>query len=863
MATKQSGRAQSGQRTIGGSFDIAGANRALDLLRRESLYGSLTITDGLQDLCAFFTRGGLRVLASGRPLPTIRSRLLASGALSESDVASIDAALEEAKESQAGKLVDERELLVAQGLKPNELDLVAGELIEEILLGCMLWEGADFELRTGEPDQEVMSRRDLESLTLSLGVDKLLERFKGKLRLVKDVRQSVPSARAIVQPTASGREAAQSGRPPVKGPDARALAVLLREIVNQPGSSVRHLALRGLTGEVQVAQKLKVLANAKLIKLTRARADQRAELERLREMEESLDEALNQLLRRVRVARTAADQGEDQRAARHFARAGGLMLASGRGEDAAKTFGEALGHAQDDLEAREGLVQSLWAVGREDDAAQESEELGKRYLDLNLPGRARRVLERAIGFKEETSTLQLLVKSLVKLDRTGAAADAGERLINRLRREGKDDEARELADELMRIGDDASRQKLARAAGVDRVKVAVMVAFALAFGLAYSYASGMNAARDEYRAASLQMRTELNSAKSLEKFESAVQTSITRLEGFESHEEGIGEHATEVKGRLLAVQQDSHLARELSKLLPWQKYHNLDELSTRVDEYAAQIHSPALGGPLRRLREQLKEFLASFERRCVELRQHTRTKPLGPDLVALFQLGKSTRDEFRAYPRRLTQAYVPVLIETTPPGAKIVVDGAPYETRTPVHVNLGLRGPLPIELQLEGYKPVKVELLLDAIGEPIVRQVLIPVAKASPRGKVRVHLKKAITRKGRLSGRYSQLSLGKDSRYFAWIELDAAHQAYVYPLHEIRSDAVYLVGVRVKLWRKVKGRWTAGALKTLKTSRIRRPTRALGRVLYVEPLSKTPRLDHEDLRRRVSEYIADRILEEQ
>lgn len=859
VSESQSGRLASGRRTIGGSFDIAGANRALDLLRREKLYGSLTITDGLQDLCAFFTRGGLRVLASGRPLPTLRGRLLEQEALTPQDADTLEAGLAEARASQTGgKLVDERELLIAQGFKPHELDKVAGQLIEDVLLGCLLWEGADFELRTGEPDQEVMSRRDLDALTLSIGVDKLLDSFKGRMRQVKEVRTTVPSARALVQPTAEAKQVVNSGKSPIPGPEGRMFARLLRQIVDEPGASVRHLALRSLTGEVVMAQRLQMLVNAGLVKLTRARLDQKAELERLREMEESLDQALNQLLRRVRVAKTAADQGEGQRAARHMARAGGLLLEAGRNDEASRTFSEALGHAEDDLEAREGLVQSLWATGRQEDAASESEELGKRYLELNLPGRARRVLEKALGFKEETSTLQLLVTSLVKLDRGGAAAEAGERLINRLRREGKLDEARSLAEDLMRTGDEAARQKLARAAGVDRVKVAILLVFALLFGGAYFAADGVNQERNAYRLAAKEAAAGLAAARTLEEFEGQLQSAISRLESFKGREE-IAAKATETNERLRAIQKDCHLARELSGLLPWRKHTNLDALRVRVDELASQIKSPALGGPLGQLRGELTEFFNSFEARQRKLRELSAGKPTGEELSAVFELGKATRQEFRALPERLYQIYVPVLIETTPPGASIVVDKAPYETKTPVHVNVSLRGPLPIELSMAGHKPVKLELLFSSLEGPVVQRSLTPIAKAIPIGEVRVHIKKAITKKGKLSSRYSQLSVGKDSRYFGRIKLDKDHQAYVYPHHEIRGDAIYLVGVSVKVWKRVGKRWSGDRSRNLTVPRVRRPTQTLGRVLHVKPLSETPGLDHQALVAQVRELIAARI----
>jgi tetratricopeptide (TPR) repeat protein len=861
VAESQSGRLASGRRTIGGAFDIAGANRAFDLLRREKLYGSLTITDGLQDLCAFFTRGGLRVLASGRPLPTLRGRLLEQEKLSQEDAAQLETQLADARASQSGgKLIDERELLIAQGFKPQELDQVASSLIEDVLLGCLLWEGADFELRTGEPNQEVMSRRDLDALTLSIGVDKLIEHFKSRVRQVKDVRATVPSARALVQPTAEAREVVDSGKAPIPGPEGRMFAKLLREIVNEPGSSVRHLALRSLAGEVVMAKRLQLLSNAGLVKLTRARLDQKAELERLREMEESLDQALSQLMRRVCVAKVAAEQGEGQRAARHMARAGGLLLEEGRSDEATRTFNEALGHAEDDLEAREGLVQSLWATGRQDEAAAQSEELGKRYLELNLPGRARRVLEKALGFKEETSTLQLLVSSLVKLDRGGAAAEAGERLINRLRREGKLDEARTLAEELMQVGDEAARQKLARAAGVDRVKVAILVVFALVFGATYFFANQINLQRDEYRLASREASGGLQNSRSLEEFEGHLQKAISRLEGFNEPGE-IADKAAAATERLRAVQKDCHLARELSGLLPWREHTNLDSLRIRVDELAGQIKSPALGGPLGQLRRELTEFFASFEARQRQLRELAAGKPTGAELESVFELGKATRQEFRALPERLYQVYIPVLVETTPPGASIVVDKAPYETKTPVHVNVSLRGPLPIELSLAQHKPVKVELLFDSLEGPVVQRALTPIRREVPIGEVRVHLKKAITKRGKLSSRYSQLSVGKDSRYFGRIKLDKEHQAYVYPHHEIKGDAIYLVGVSVKLWKRVGKRWSGDRSRSLEVPRVRRPTQTLGRVLHVKPLSKTPGLDHAALVDKVRQLIAERIKE--
>ena len=846
---RTSGRQGAGkERTIGGGFDVAGANRAIDLLRDESLYGSLTITDGLQDLCAFFTRGGLRLLASGRPLPTLRQRLVAQGQLEAEAARSLDAALEEAK-TQGTRLVDERELLLTtQGFKPGDLDAVATEVVLEVLMGCLLWENADFELRTGEPDREVMTRRDLPALTLSVGVDKLLERFKSRLRVVKDVRQTVPSARATVEPTPAGRERIAQNQPVGKGPERRELTRLLRRVVEEPGSSVRHLALRLLTGEVDLAAQLQPLVKENLIKVVRARADERSELARLREMEGALDQALNQLMRRVAVARSAAEQGETERAAGHMARAGVLLLQSGRTEEAARTFEEALGHAEGNLEAREGLVQSLWATGREEEAASQSDELGRRYLELNLPGRARRVLERALGFREETSTLELLVDSLVKLDRAGPAAEAGERLI-----EGKLDEARALADKLISAGDARTRERLAKVTGVDRVKVALaLIAGVVLLGGTF-FLERVNSARSEYRTAAQEVTAALGRATRLEQIEQALQAGLTSLRPLAGRPDEIGAHAAQVVLNLEATQKDCHLQRRLAGLLPWKSHHDVDELRARVTEITREVRSPALGGPVSDLRRELNDFSERYEERRRQLLVMGEGKPEGAELDEVFALGKATRLDFRALPQRLAQAYVPIRIETVPTESEVVVDGNRREAKTPLYVNLSLRGALEVELEREGYESLRLELLLDTLEGPVVRRELTAEVDESRKteGKLQVLLVPGITR-GRTSRRYTRLSLAKDSRYFWRLDLDPLHRGRVQAVSEVKADRVFLTALRVTLWKWVGGAWKATRTIELELDPVERPTRALGAVLHVESLSETKGLDHEALVERVA-----------
>ncbi len=694
LSTSSSGVFERKKR-MSGPLDVAAATRALELLVEHNLYGSLVVSDGLADLCFFFTRGGLRVVSAGKPLPSVALRLASDGTLSQADLVKVQQAMRAAKPGSERK--EEREhLLELARLEPTVVDAAIRELMTEVFLGSLFWENPQHEVATGEPNMEVMQRRDLQAMTLSLGVKELVAQVQTRIRTVTELRRTVASLDLVVEPQQKGRDAVSSGGKVGDGPQGQRRTRLLARVVQAPGARAVELAKQLDMSDLELASHLHELSVGGWVRLDRPPRDPAAELARLRAMEEAIDQALSQLLRRVRLAEDCKQAGDAAGAGRHLARAGGLLLSEGRDDEASQRFSAAVGLAPEDLEAREGFVQSLWATNRTAEAVNESERLGERYLALNLPGRARRVLERALAREERTSSLGLLVKSLVRLKQPKAAAEAGERLINRLRREGKAEEAREAAAELITVADDQARSRLLRAAGADRRKVAALLVAAAVQTAAYlplsAHLAGAQAWAQETRA--LQGKLTLAAAPA------QVAPILDEVEGALEARARAGEHATAEASALVAhmkpLRDDVKRLREVAPALPWEKAEDLVALRARLE--AVRPATPHLANPLGRVLRAIRDHEAAGAAAQERLRDQQ------PGELAVRYAG-TVRETFRGLPDLLARSFVRVQLVTTPPGASVRVGELAFSSRTPLVVGVPLRGEEALSLTLEGHEP--------------------------------------------------------------------------------------------------------------------------------------------------------------
>ena len=826
------------RRRIMGAFDAPGAHRALELLAENSLYGSIVVSDGLADVCFFFTRGGLRVIAAGRSLPSLAERLRQRGQLGPEEQRKVEQTLAKQKETKSRLLLEEREALIeAARVKPTDVDEVAREVIAEAFLDCLFWDGAQFEAATGEPNQEIMQRRDLSAVTLSLGVADLVERLQQKIRSVSEVRRTVSSMRVTVEPTPRGKEAVEKREKLGDGPVGERRTRLMSIVAREAGVKAPDLCVRLKVGELELASLLHELTVQGFVKLDRPPPDKKEELERLRKMEEAIDQALSQLLRRMRLAEESAAAGDTGKAARHMARAGGILLQEGREDEAARTFGSALKHSQDDLEAREGYVQSLWATGRTQEALEQSEELGRRYLGLNLPARAKKILERALGREERTGALDLLVTTLVKLRLPKAAAEAGERLVNRLRREGKRDEARQAASRLLEIADPADRERILRAIGVDRRRALALIGSLVLILALLVPAQSALAEKQRFHQATVDAHDELGKKRPPE----ATAATVARLEAEFDQLAGqggeLGEAAARIKEDLGRIRGDLqlYLGELQGAALPWRAAEDLEEALRRIQEVKRKIRSE----PMRLALESQVTAIEAFKDNAETARD--KLSALAPGREAIAEARRMV-EVYRGLPDLLRETRVSIQLTTRPPGASVRWGGIPYDRTTPLSLQLPLTLERELVIELDGHEPVKRTVALETFPEGGVLDVLLdpvrptreparperdppkpqvePVKPADPPAGV-VAVDKpppepappaepppAIETRDEVTGPAEKHLFEPSTRYFASLELPRIYRAAVFLQNRVDARGqVWMDGLRVHLVVKTRLGW--------------------------------------------------------
>ena len=707
-----------------GTYDVGTAHSALELLGENNLYGFLVVSDGLRDVCFFFTRGGLRVVASGFELPTIASRLVQQGVITK-DEARKTARLLQEESSKGGK--DERGVLLERvRIKAPQVDAATREILVEVFLDCLFWPEPRYEVATGSLESELAGRRDLSALTLSLGIQGMVDEVRSKLRTVSEVRRTVSSLNVSVEATAEGREALKN-RQLGEGETGKRRMRFMRKVEDDPGIRAPDLAEKLQIGELELARTLHELSVEGLLKIHRVKRSKREELERIRKMEEAIDHALSQLLRRVRLAKETADQGETGKAARHMARAGGILLHQGRDDEAVRTFATALKHSEEDLEAREGYVNSLYGCGRKDEAARESDTLGQRYLELGMPTRAKGVIERSLLHEDRASGLQLLVKTHLKLRQPKAAVEAGERLVNRLRREGRREDAQNAAASLLAYADPMARKRILRAAGIDSRMALVLVVTLIGMVLGIVPLHGQLSVRQAYaqetRQAKLALQ-QIDATDPIEDLERWHETFTAHVAAY-TEEEEIAAHAAQTAEKLGAYAHDLALFRtRLGKYFPaWEdQVESLKAFGSEVEEVRKEVQTPELGAQLDAV---LKEVKAMRERGA-DQQDALGALPPGPDAVL------AARDMCRIYEgdsRLLSKSQIRIRVRSEPTGARVTWKGVTYSSPTPSVLRLPLEGDYLLRLELLGYVTVERKISLATLpqnGEVLVQLEAAP-----------------------------------------------------------------------------------------------------------------------------------------
>lgn len=901
MASSESGRHASRRSLLSGELTLDDLSRALGLLLDRQLAGALTITDGAKDLCLAFAGGGVRIYGAPRPLPTIRARLVAKGVMKARDaketgrqlrIRSLDEATRDAAREEREHLIEELELPAAQ------VDEAIAEVIRDALLATAFWDAACFEL-TSEPDPDLGGRRDLPTLALPAGAHALVSELQQALRLTGEVarlRERFGDLDRRAAATAKGKEAFERRQPLGEGPGRALRERFLVQAVKQP-VELRLAPEQLRVGEYELLARVAELADEGYVELQRRAPSEDERQERARAMEAGLARALDPTLRRSRLALAWAALGDGEQAARHLARAGCELQAQGRGADALERHAKALALAPDDVEVLEGFVQSAWGVQVEQ-ALAHSLPLARRYLQLGLHARARRTLERALARTESTEGLELMMEVHLAQRRTDAALEVGERLALRLRREGRADEARALAARLLALGDPKAREKIMRAAGVDKRKVAALLALGALIGSTFVPVQAQAKVRERYREQVARVRDVLGTPRPLGEVGPVLASLRDELEQLASEAEddplvtsAVPDMAREVVAELELIRSDCQNGAELLELLPWQDSPDVESLHQRVSEL--QPRSVAFERPRRRLLEQLNELRARAEAAQAKL------SLMGPSDEAV-ALARSMQQEFRSMPQLLSRTFVRLRVESEPTGARVRFDGIDYTSPTPLELQLPLRGTRELRLTLTHHEPLVRTIALETLEGPTLAYTLQPEPSAGGRprptgstaagggGVVRVEPTeepperptgppdrrepatknpteppRAVTSgvelvDGQVVGERPQdLAFEAGSGLVDGIRLDPRFRARVIVRNVLEGSKVYVSGVQVVLYSRTRSGWKAERPTTLELGDRRERPVVLqpGGKRLVQRLERTLHLDHAALRERIKDEL--------
>ncbi len=892
MAGSESGRFSGAERrqVLSGGFDVGEAGRALSFLAGKKLYGSLTVSDGLKDVSFFFTRGGLRVITSGRSLPTLRSRLVARGLMKAKDAKETGRLLRVREGSGAGTGREERDALIEEGKLPaGAVDEATKDIIRDALLSCLFWDEPRHETASGEPDLEMLQRRDLPSITLSLGVRDLIEQVQQELKAsAAELRRRFPDLDLRILPTAKGKEAFQRRQPMGEGPGRPLRERLLMLAVKHGRLEGRDAPERVHAGEYELLSRLAELVDDGYLEVERVRPPASAQQARAEAMERSLEQSLNLLLRRTRLAKAWAALADARRAALHMARAGALLMSQGRPREAVERYAAAADLAPDDPEALEGYVQSLWATGQSDQAATQALTLARRYLELKLPARARKALERTLAHKESSEALDLLMQALLKQRRVKQALEVGQRLVERLRREGRAQEAREVAARLLSLGDDSAKREIMKAAGVDRRKVAAMVAVGALIGGLMLPARAQAQAREQYHVAVRHIQDELGRPRPLHEVGPVLGGLSDRLKALALQVEedplttrAVPDKARAVAEQLDAIRTDCQNGAELLELLPWTESPDVDLVLARVGKIRPR--SQAFAAPVHKLIEEIGAYRDTAEAQGAKL------SLMGPTAEAL-ELAVRMKEEFAGLPQLLAQTDLKVLVQTEPPGASVRYDDVDYSSTTPLELRLPLRGTRDLELRLMDHEPLRRTLALEDLeGSPVVRYALQQVGQATgdprrrpppseppPRRPRRGGISSASTGEGEgaatpeaqaqvelldgyvLGDRAADLSFEPSPDLLRDVKLEPRFRARVFMINAVDGSKVFLTGARIVLYVRGHAGWKQERPLSIELDERReRPVVAYpGGKRVVQRLARTLHLDQDALREQIKDGLA-------
>lgn len=683
-----------------GPYTPAFLRRALELF--EDQRGWLVVSDGTRDLCWVCAREGVRAHLRGFQAPA-HATWLELRPDQEQKVAAARA-----------QGADEREALRKAGVPPSQLDLAGRALLAQLPVDALFWDEPMADAGIGDPPfAERLLRRDLAVVGASAPLPTVLAEVRDRASKSAPNLKKLPTLAVSVVTT--GEAAARKHLAALADPLERRV---LERVLAKPGLHGDQLLQALACGDGRLVACLTRLVDAKVVQAERLPVDGRSRRQALAGEAAALEAAPDELTRRLWLAGAGEHLKEARAASRHLTRAGWLCTEQGRQNEAAELFARALGHDAEDLEALQGRVSSLWALTREEEAAQLAEPLARTYLALGLPGQARQVALRALESRETGALLELAVQAHVDLGDLRGAGKLLDGLTLQLRKEGRARDAERAAQRLA----DLRSQGEKRDKGPRRPGPAVTVSpasklVALAASLLAPLLVG----------AFYWQRQELEGRRAYADAARAAGEHVAR-----------GEHELALSALPPTLPGSSELTRRMQDLRREAEALQRDaKARTRAEEVLAVTWKQDLPLALEQLRAlqpltpALRSALDGVISRAEailqdarEERQQVSSASRTGDLQVPFDNARRFQEKYVNVPGELAQAQVWIEIDSEPSGAHVVWRGQPTTRRTPLRVEIPVVGERELRLELEGYEPLETKVRFAELQGPAPRFAL-------------------------------------------------------------------------------------------------------------------------------------------
>ncbi len=621
--------------------------------------------------------------------------------------------------------------------------------------------------------------------------------------LTEKVEQLVPVVRAVHSPRAPLEATA-------KGSAGRTGQLTPRQTELLEAVTARATTLSDLAAdEAHGRRPLHVLA-ADLYELAQKHLLTVGDAPRTVEAPNTTPEAgLSPLARRLRQAKVAVDAGDRRRSCRSLARVGGALLEQRRAPEAVRCFGAARALAPTDLEGHDGLVRALVDCERREEALVETEELVRHYLDSHLPARARRLAQRLLSGKEEPATQLLLLEAALALGEQRAAVDLGERLVARLRQEGKKGEAQALADALVEASGGAGAvqvRRLARGTGL-----ASPLAGRLSAALVLGLSGGLYLAVNDFHMRLDYAHAVQDSQNALQRDPTDIEAARTRLTT-SSRFPYSGRASLAAKKALdqldvLAEDRDGWRALQSALSAP-----TLEERLAGID--ALRPRTKALEAPVEAARAAIAARRAQVEQQMAELQGFVAKGELAQALAAAQRLVR-TAPEARA---SLGGATLPIRVTTTPAGAVLRWGGTSITHQTPFEAQLPLLEERQMDVSLPGHRTSRRRVSTLRLEATTIHVTLQPLAAGEadvPVDETRAEVagpdgEGGLTLRDVVQGGAPGLAFPPPpADLLDGVRLPSGERGRVELLHELEGGAPKLVRVRVTLERQTSEGWKA------------------------------------------------------